>query len=195
MRVARTYPISGNDDCVERGTVRYTGTVAETNGNWFGVEWDNGARGKHSGTHNGHTYFDTTVEGAGSFIRPNAVNLGNSFHDALQIKYAPTDSPVSSDDRDIVDETTTKYYATESNFEIQVVSSLKVNHNSIRLATLREIGLEGSDVAHAGTESQQIALGGLLKSKPNPWSIEVISLTQFSRYSDTQSLVDFDLHF
>lgn len=26
---------------------------------WIGVEWDNPERGKHDGTHEGHTYFKT----------------------------------------------------------------------------------------------------------------------------------------
>lgn len=38
-------------------TVRYTGTVAGTSGEWLGVEWDDPTRGKHDGEHQGVRYF------------------------------------------------------------------------------------------------------------------------------------------
>jgi hypothetical protein len=41
-------------------TVRYIGTVKGTKGEWLGVEWDDSARGKHSGEHDGVRYFTCT---------------------------------------------------------------------------------------------------------------------------------------
>lgn len=38
-------------------TVRYVGKVEGTTGEWLGVEWDDPTRGKHSGQHQGVTYF------------------------------------------------------------------------------------------------------------------------------------------
>ncbi len=38
-------------------TVRYVGAVAGTSDEWLGVEWDDGSRGKHDGTHKGVRYF------------------------------------------------------------------------------------------------------------------------------------------
>ena len=38
-------------------TIRYIGPVHGTQGTWLGVEWDDPARGKHSGTHSGKEYF------------------------------------------------------------------------------------------------------------------------------------------
>lgn len=38
-------------------TVRYTGEVKGTKGEWLGVEWDDGSRGKHAGQHAGVEYF------------------------------------------------------------------------------------------------------------------------------------------
>jgi tubulin-specific chaperone E len=38
-------------------TVRYVGEVASTSGSWIGVEWDDGTRGKHDGSHKGTRYF------------------------------------------------------------------------------------------------------------------------------------------
>src|SRR5436190_15240937 len=41
-------------------TIRYIGPVEGTTGIWWGVEWDDPSRGKHSGTHDGdHQYFST----------------------------------------------------------------------------------------------------------------------------------------
>ena len=39
-------------------TIRYIGEVQGTKGSWLGVEWDDPARGKHSGEHNGTQYFN-----------------------------------------------------------------------------------------------------------------------------------------
>lgn len=38
-------------------TIRYFGPVAEKPGEWLGLEWDDPARGKHDGTHEGVPYF------------------------------------------------------------------------------------------------------------------------------------------
>ena len=39
-------------------TVRYIGPVKGTAGDWLGVEWDDGDRGKHAGEHGGVKYFE-----------------------------------------------------------------------------------------------------------------------------------------
>jgi len=39
--------------------VKYIGPVDGTSGTWLGVEWDDPARGKHSGSHDGKAYFTT----------------------------------------------------------------------------------------------------------------------------------------
>ncbi|PVI08553.1 hypothetical protein DM02DRAFT_5528 [Periconia macrospinosa] len=75
-------------------TVRYIGDVKGTKGEWLGVEWDDPARGKHSGEHAGIRYFqclrDNTT--AGSFIRPNRKSdTPRSFVEALKAKYASED--------------------------------------------------------------------------------------------------------
>ena len=44
----------GGDLC----TIRYFGEVTGTKGKWLGVEWDDPARGKHSGQAAGKTYFE-----------------------------------------------------------------------------------------------------------------------------------------
>ncbi|KAF3918526.1 hypothetical protein ABW21_db0207701 [Orbilia brochopaga] len=69
-------------------TVRYIGEVQGTKGEWLGVEWDDPARGKHSGDHHGFRYFECKVPGAGSFVRPNRpYDRPNTFLEGLKEKY------------------------------------------------------------------------------------------------------------
>lgn len=42
-----------------RGTIRYIGEVSGTQGEWYGVDWDDPKRGRHDGSHNGVKYFTT----------------------------------------------------------------------------------------------------------------------------------------
>jgi dynactin complex subunit len=44
--------------CGYYGTVCYIGEVPPTKGSWLGVDWDDPARGKHNGTHEGKKYFN-----------------------------------------------------------------------------------------------------------------------------------------
>ena len=43
-------------------TVRYTGPVKGTKGDWLGVEWDDPSRGKHDGSHDRIRYFTCGCE-------------------------------------------------------------------------------------------------------------------------------------
>ncbi|KAF9695870.1 hypothetical protein EKO04_006086 [Ascochyta lentis] len=75
-------------------TVRFRGAVEGTKGEWLGVEWDDPTRGKHSGEHQGHKYFDCLSKHApaGSFIRPTRKpDPPRSFVEALKAKYADDD--------------------------------------------------------------------------------------------------------
>lgn len=47
-----------------RGTIKYFGPVDGTDGVWYGVEWDDHSRGKHSGDKDGKHYFTTRWEHA-----------------------------------------------------------------------------------------------------------------------------------
>ncbi|KAE8375150.1 hypothetical protein BDV26DRAFT_283726 [Aspergillus bertholletiae] len=72
-------------------TIRYAGKVEGTTGEWFGVEWDDPTRGKHSGEHQGVRYFACKSKHptAGSFVRPSrAADKPRSFLEALREKYA-----------------------------------------------------------------------------------------------------------
>ncbi|GAA5867668.1 hypothetical protein JCM1840_006651 [Sporobolomyces johnsonii] len=155
------------------GTLLYHGPVPPTTGLWYGIEWDDPSRGKHDGVHekSGTRYFQTRVKGAGSFLRPDAPGLdtnGKSFKRAFYVKYleedldllAPpavtssTGSTAPLPSRDGEGETTSEFYSTESNFQVEVVLSNKVALRFRQLGRLREVGLEWEGVSRAWDEDQ-----------------------------------------
>ncbi|OAA67533.1 Cytoskeleton-associated protein, Gly-rich domain protein [Cordyceps fumosorosea ARSEF 2679] len=81
-------------------TVRYIGEVAGATGSWLGVEWDDGTRGKHDGSHKGRRYFQCKCTSdsptAASFVRPTRpADAPVSFVTALKAKYVEAESATS----------------------------------------------------------------------------------------------------
>ncbi|KAK2755954.1 hypothetical protein FQN54_005750 [Arachnomyces sp. PD_36] len=119
-------------------TIRYVGDVKGTKGEWLGVEWDNPARGKHSGEHQGVRYFKCLSKHptAGSFVRPSRPSdtpLG--FLQALHEKYA-SDLVRSKQAGVEIDE-----HGVESSIEISGKAVEEVGFEKIRkqLAALHEL--------------------------------------------------------
>ena len=54
-------------------TVKYIGQVGEKQGEWYGVEWDDPARGKNDGL----GLFKTALSLAGSFLKLNKTENGS----------------------------------------------------------------------------------------------------------------------
>ncbi len=75
----------------QRATVRYVGLIADQEGPWIGLEWDDPGRGKHDGTANGHKYFHCQfAKGAGTFVRASklpAACRGQSLADAIRQRW------------------------------------------------------------------------------------------------------------
>jgi hypothetical protein len=69
------------------GTVKYIGEVQGYKGAWYGVEWDDPARGKHDGSVDEVQYFKTSKPGAGSFIRPNKISSFQTCAEAIRKYY------------------------------------------------------------------------------------------------------------
>lgn len=69
------------------GIVKYIGEVQGYNGIWYGVEWDDVARGKHDGFVDNIQYFKTTKPNAGSFVRPNKITPLRTCADAIRKYY------------------------------------------------------------------------------------------------------------
>ena len=57
--VAAAADVVGQRVVVEehKATIAFTGHVGDTQGEWYGVLWDDPTRGKHNGTHEGVRYF------------------------------------------------------------------------------------------------------------------------------------------
>ncbi|KAM0723046.1 hypothetical protein Q7P37_001245 [Cladosporium fusiforme] len=87
-----------NQTCI----VRYIGPVADKQGSWLGVEWDDPSRGKNNGTHDGVTYFECRSQSptAASFLRPKQTwDSTRTFLQALREKYI---SPEEATNAEIV---------------------------------------------------------------------------------------------
>lgn len=69
------------------GTVKYIGEIQGYKGVWYGVEWDDPARGKHDGVVDGVQYFRSSKIGAGSFVRPNKISPMRTCADAIRHYY------------------------------------------------------------------------------------------------------------
>lgn len=65
----------------------------------YGVEWDDVTRGKNSGSLDGVSYFQTRVDGAGSFLKASnrRILAGVSFGDALFSRYAGEENVLAVD--------------------------------------------------------------------------------------------------
>lgn len=125
-----------------RGTIRFAGQVASTNGNWLGIEWDDAEKGKHDGVHNGKRYFSCQRGvNSGSFIRPNAAGLsfGSSYLQAVKEKYIGKDEATSSDGA------SQQHYSrkTLADVEIDVPNLEMIKKKNAMLDKLKMIGLGG----------------------------------------------------
>lgn len=89
------------DDQQSRGTVMYVGTVPPTSGLWLGVDWDDESRGKHSGCHEGVSYFKARTLTSGSFIRPTKVSAGIGLIQALSDKYLQSSPDAAQEDTNL----------------------------------------------------------------------------------------------
>ena len=67
-------------------TIRYIGEVDGHLGEWIGIEWWY-QQGKHNGTYQGKSYFQTERILSGSFIRRERISLGHSFSQSIYQQY------------------------------------------------------------------------------------------------------------
>ncbi|GJN88988.1 hypothetical protein Rhopal_001959-T1 [Rhodotorula paludigena] len=186
------------------GTILYHGPVPPTKGVWYGIEWDDSSRGKHSGVYDktGVRYFLPRVEGAGSFLRLDAKGLdvqGRTFEEAVRAKYLDDDGPPASADHTAAPPSaqpaadaasTSQRFATDSNFEVEVVLSDKVNRRFKQLGRLREIGLEWETVSRAAEEvyceEEQERVEARLRSFGAELSDRLAQLSGFERLTQLQ---------
>ncbi|KAJ3515736.1 hypothetical protein NLJ89_g1578 [Agrocybe chaxingu] len=109
-------------------------------GIWLGVEWDDPARGKHSGSKDGKQYFTCRSPSAGSFIRPTAhLNYGVSFLEALKAKYIEALHGSDNQEKVILG-------SSQGAIQVEAVSLDKIRKKFARLDYLKEVSLDHADV-------------------------------------------------
>lgn len=128
------------------GTILFQGPVpAGSETCWFGIEWDNPARGKHSGVHQDIHYFTTSVPNSGSFVKTTSRQLrfARDFETALTEKYVPT---VNVQDEQIM-------FGGSSKIEVETVGWHKIVAKQSQLQNLSEVGLAQLQIGYCCTGS------------------------------------------
>ncbi|KAG0235222.1 hypothetical protein BGW42_005686 [Actinomortierella wolfii] len=129
-----------------RGTVRYIGPVAPTKGVWAGIEWDEAVRGKHSGEHEGHKYFECLFPSTGSFTRiTNKIETGTEFVRELTDRYVGDEESLAK-----LKQQEEGLYLEGSNIKIELFDFERIRQKQKNLPELTSISLNGSQLAHAG---------------------------------------------
>ncbi|XP_057361722.1 tubulin-specific chaperone E isoform X3 [Manis pentadactyla] len=136
----------------EHATVRFSGVVPPVTGLWLGVEWDNPARGRHDGSHEGTVYFKCRHPTGGSFICPNKVNFGVDFLTAIKKRYVLGGGPEEDGKEQIV---------TIGNKPVETIGFDSIIRQQSQLSNLQEISLRNCTVSCAGDK------GGIAKTCPN----------------------------
>nr|CAB3459885.1 unnamed protein product [Digitaria exilis] len=121
------------------GTVRYLGPVEGHAGEWVGVDWDDGAGGKHDGSVAGRRYFVAAGERSASFARPTALSQGISLPDALRLRYRVEDFTKEEQDEMYVFSTSQKRVSVEFVGKNKVQEKLK-NFNELTSASVAYMG-------------------------------------------------------
>ena len=156
-----------------RATVRYVGAVDGHEGLWVGLEWDDPGRGKHDGSHDGKTYFVSSVPGAATFVRyaslvKHGLSTGISLEEAVRIKYG-TLKDVSAVANQVVRgdvERINEFLREDGALEVAGLASLRVSSVRDRLPFLRNVReLDLSDNLLSGQSWG--ALLGLAASLPS----------------------------
>ncbi|CAL4910786.1 unnamed protein product [Urochloa decumbens] len=122
------------------GTVRYLGPVEGHSGDWVGVDWDDGAGGRHDGSVAGRRYFVAAGERSASFARPTALSQGISLPDALRLRYHVEDFTKEEQDEMYVFSTSQKRVSVEFVGQNKVQEKLK-NFSDLTSASVSYMGV------------------------------------------------------
>ncbi|KOB69780.1 putative tubulin folding cofactor E [Operophtera brumata] len=130
----------------EFGTVKFIGEISGYKGIWYGVEWDDAARGKHDGSVDGVQYFKTSRPGAGSFVRPNKISPLKTCADAIRRYYGDReDETVAAHRKTVINEWKREMGAPF----IEMVGFEKI-HQKQKFDRLQEICVNDQNVSKAG---------------------------------------------
>ncbi|XP_063426904.1 tubulin-specific chaperone E-like [Mytilus trossulus] len=147
-----------------KGSVKFIGSLPDTTGSWYGVEWDDPSRGKHDGSYKGKQYFHTSSSTGGSFIRPKKVDGGYSCFLAINDRYGKTNEAhagVIIEDLFVVD-------GHKKQTKVEMVGAEKVNKKQSQLDQLQEVVLRGMSVYGVGPHGSE-----LLQHTPNIEELDI----------------------
>lgn len=149
-------------------TLRYIGSLPGLDATWLGVEYDDPARGKHSGEYKGSSVFKTTQLGAGAFIKyPRGsmpLDAGSELIAALQERYGALEGEgqESTSGRKGAD----AVVLGDSGIVVEAPGMDEVARRIGRLERLREVGFENEWVRRlGGTERERCVLKERLKGE------------------------------
>nr|XP_022332056.1 tubulin-specific chaperone E-like [Crassostrea virginica] len=134
------------------GTVRFIGTLPDTKGVWIGVDWDEPERGKHDGSHNGKSYFNTRNPSSGSFVRGKKLDLGINCFDAIVNRYGKLDDPNAG----VITEELYVVGSNQKKTVVEMVGARSVNEKQSKLDALQEVVLRGCLVYGVGDSSEKL---------------------------------------
>ncbi|XP_037970492.2 tubulin-specific chaperone E [Plutella xylostella] len=130
-------------------TVKYIGEVQGYKGTWYGVEWDDPARGKHDGSVDGIQYFKTSGPKSGSFIRPNKIEPLVTCAEAIKKCYGDKeDEMIAAHRKNVINEWKREMGAPF----IEMVGFEKI-HQKQKLDRLVEVCVHNQNVCSAGDVS------------------------------------------
>ncbi|XP_047251762.1 tubulin-folding cofactor E isoform X4 [Capsicum annuum] len=124
------------------GTVKYVGAVEWYEGNWVGVDWDNGD-GKHDGSHNGVRYFEAQGPKTASFVRPHNLSSGVTLLKALEFRYHGESTKEEQDEMYVLS-------ATNKKVSIELLGIDKIQNKLSRFEELTSVSLAYLGVSSAG---------------------------------------------
>ncbi|GIL78416.1 hypothetical protein Vretimale_16995 [Volvox reticuliferus] len=133
-------------------TVRYIGPVAQQQGIWVGVEWDDHSRGKHDGSTAGVRYFNC-VSGttSGSFVRIERVCFGITLLEALRARY---NNETAEHGEDVAAEELYVHTSRRRRVKVQLVGEEKIQQKQRQIHMLQSARLVGLDVSAVGDPAQ-----------------------------------------
>ncbi|KAK4688115.1 tubulin-specific chaperone E, partial [Tremellales sp. Uapishka_1] len=157
--IGRRYLHSKNRQPV---TLRYIGTLppssTSTSQIWYGIEYDDSNKGKHSGTFQGHQVFQSKSATAGAFVKasPGVLLLGPTFIEAVEARYG-TGSKGQPDTEVILGSSNNSIVVEAPNLDM-------VQKRLGNLERLREMGLDGEWMrGMGGDEESRKRMGERLK--------------------------------
>ena len=163
-----------------RATVRYVGSVDGQDGEWVGVEWDDPARGKHDGSHDGKRYFECKETGLepgalpASFVRAHKIRPSVTFAAAIRAKYLDGKGEIAkvpktrgADADADADAGDGEAYVQSSNGQkIEIELCLKKDDPVAALAALDRVYLPDAAVATAGARAKRRRAASPPRARP-----------------------------